>query len=58
MPLVDDYQQEMLKQLAVTRSKCVEMINVYRDLEIKSLQGRSVGRKLKEELLWLLLYVA
>ena len=58
MPLVDDYQQEMLKQLAVTRSKCVEMINVYRDLEIKSLQGRSVGRKLKEELLWVLLYVA
>lgn len=40
MPLVDDYQQEMLKQLAVTRSKCIEMINVYRDLEIKSLQGR------------------
>lgn len=40
MPLVDDYQQEMLKQLAVTRSKCIEMINVYRDLETKSLQGR------------------
>jgi hypothetical protein len=39
MPLVDDYQQEMLKQLAVSRSKCIEMINVYRDLEIKSLQG-------------------
>lgn len=38
-PLVDDYEQEMLKQLAVTRSRCLEMINVYRELETKSLQG-------------------
>jgi hypothetical protein len=38
-PLLEDYEREMLKQLSVLRSNCLEMINVYRDLEVKSLKG-------------------
>mmetsp|Transcript_15647 Transcript_15647/g.21453 ORF Transcript_15647/g.21453 Transcript_15647/m.21453 type:complete len:1759 (-) Transcript_15647:115-5391(-) len=39
-PLLEDYEREMLKQLSVLRSHCLEMINVYRDLEIKSLREK------------------